>query len=179
MGLGIPIASLIPVEGHPQDGLPKLPHEDGEPESTNRSVTSNLSQPVIKKEIPDGNDPQWKGWGWFRPMIIKQEPEIKPEPRIKEEPQDLGNKWKSQVPLVIDLTQDDDPVPQKRLMPRPELIRALHQHQKAKRNQNKTAEDAIEDSDDSLFVQPDDASNSMSQGSRALSLEPGEDGASE
>ncbi|KAJ5199655.1 SNF2-related protein [Penicillium cf. griseofulvum] len=122
-----------------------------------KSTSTGLNRPRIKKEFPNENGQEMKTWDSFRSLTIKQDPDIKQEPGIKMEPQDFNNGQQVQGRLVIDLTEEDSSSAQKRPMPRMELLMAVHEHQRALKKVTETAEEAAVES---LFVQDDDSSPS-------------------
>ncbi|CAI7611733.1 unnamed protein product [Penicillium glandicola] len=135
-----------------------------------QTTSGGLNSPRIKKEFPDENGQGIKSWDRFKSSTIKQEPGTEQEPVIKIEPQEFNDVLGSQGHLLIDLTEDKPPT-HKRPMLRAELLMAIYQHQKAARKSIEAVEQPVE----SLFVQDDDSSRSISSKTSDSFLEQGED----
>ncbi|KGO68089.1 Helicase, C-terminal [Penicillium italicum] len=139
---------------------------------SDQSTSVGLNSPRIKKEFPNENDQCIKTWGRSNQLTIKQATNIKQEPGIKVEPHDFKNAQRVQGCLVIDLTEEDDDLPtQKRPMPRAKLMMAIQQHHKVVTKSIESFEHPVE----SLFVQDDDSSRSISSNTSDPFLELGED----
>ncbi|KGO41713.1 Helicase, C-terminal [Penicillium expansum] len=136
-----------------------------------QSTSGGLKYPRIKKEFPNENEQGIKTWCRSSQLTIKQPPNIKQEPGIKMEPQEFNNAPQFQGRLVIDLTEEDDDLPtQKRPMPRANLLMSAQKHHKATKKSIESVEQPVE----SLFVQDDDSSRSISSNTSNPLLELGE-----